>query len=203
MGRGMALTKYRPKKCVICGKNFEPKSGHVLTCSADCAKKHHMYLKNKWRSEHANYLKRKRRLDKDRTNQLRRKRRKRIQSEWGVVGGLKGTWLNRHWEKAEEYAGRAITLSGWCEVRRLAYFTTCVFDIRASSFSSQSCVFMVTCRTHIDDLKRHERLADDLGLELFVIYVKPDLSGYIIKNSREKGADEINLKDLSGVTLLE
>lgn len=119
---------------------------------------------------------------------------------WGIVGGLKGTWVNRHWENAEKISLKILESEGYNHPIRLNYFPTCPFDVTAIKNGIQ-CVFQITMRTHCDDLKRHIKLADDLGLEHRVIYVKPDLTGYVIKKAR--GNDELTLKDIKEVKRIE
>jgi hypothetical protein len=164
-------------------------------------------MTQKWREEQIQYVKDYTARRRFINNAQRRIRRVLIQEAWGKVGGPQGTWVNRKWEEAEEYALKALLQEGYTNVKRLKYFPQCFFDIKADK---DGCVhvFQVTMRTHCEDLKRHRQLAEDLRLKYHVIYVKPDLSGYLIRDTDCKGVYgrspyELSLRDLRRLKILK
>jgi hypothetical protein len=207
--RMVRVANYRPKICELCGKSYNPISGKQKYCkkcapptSEIAAYSRFMARlfpnRSKEQKRHSYLLKLRDQTYRERQNSLRRERRSRIQKEWGVVGGPKGTWLNDSWEKAEEVALQILTDVGFQSPKRLRYFPNCPFDIRAER-NGKICVFQVTMRTHIDDKKRHLQLAKDLGLDYIILYIKPDFSGYVLKPAEDSGADELTLADLREV----
>ena len=177
---------YKPKVCAICGSKFVPLSGNQKYC------KRCVPTSSKNKALHLRYLKK---HFSERYREKRRQKRRYIQNVWGYVGGAKGTWVNQKWQKAEKYAVEALKHEGFKNVKRLSYFKQCPFDVKAEK-NGEIYVFQVTMRTHIDDIKRHKQLAKDLGVKFKVIYVKPDLSGYLIK---DRGMQELCLRDLKEV----
>lgn len=133
------------------------------------------------------------------THDHRLARRREIQRLWGVVGGEKGTWRNLHWVDSEKVAVKVLEAEGYHNVRRLDYFKTSPFDIRAENESSQVWVFQITMRTHQDSHRWHLRLAEDLGLLWRVLYIRPRLDKYIIKSPYESGCEELTLGDLQNL----
>lgn len=203
---------YKSKICMLCNNPFIPASGPQKYCK-NCAPTTADRTKysNFWRltfPEKSRKMKLEsfRRLSKNpewvrEKNRLRRKRRAEIQERWGRVGGLKGTWLNRSWEQSEKAALDILKNEGFDNPRRLDYFPICQFDARAEK-QNKIYVFQVTSRTHVEDKNRHIRLAKDLGLEYTILYIKPDLTGYILKNGEASGADEICVQDLEAIKRL-
>lgn len=178
---------YKPKNCESCGNSFKPNSSvqrFCENCSFPVDSKE--YKLESWRRIARNPK------NRAKMNSVRQARRKRIQEAWGYVGGLKGTWVNTEWEKSEEIALEILEHEGFKNPRRLNYFRHHPFDVRADGIS----VFQVTMRTHIEDKRRHLRLADDLSLSYWILYIKPDFSGYVLKDAMGEGADELNLTDI-------
>jgi len=207
------ICNYKPKLCEVCGQTYIPVSSHQRYCKK-CApptfdKAAYNRFWTKLNPERARAFKSRcyREKIKDpkyipRQNRFRRERREKIQKMWGIVGGLKGTWVNRHWENAEEISLRILESEGYNHPIRLNYFPTCPFDVTAAKNGIQY-VFQITMRTHCDDLKRHIKLADDLGLKYQVVYIKPDLTGYVIKDTKKRGVDELTLEDIKEVKRIE
>ena len=205
------VSDYKSKTCQLCGKSFVPASGPQKYCK-ECAPKtsDKQGYRNFYRFTFPERVKKSKissikRLSKNpdwvrQKKMLRRKRRAEIQERWGKVGGLKGTWVNRSWEQSEKLAVEILKNEGFKNAKRLDYFPTCSFDVRAEK-QDKICVFQVTSRTHIGDKKRHAQLAKDLGLDYLILYIKPDLTGYILKRTdiSGAGADEICTKDLEAI----
>jgi hypothetical protein len=72
------------------------------------------------------------------------------------------------------------------------------FDLKAETRDGTRCVFQITTRTHTE-LERRLTYARILGLHFYVIYVRPSLDGYIIKDAEKPGAHSISFTDLKNI----
>lgn len=127
---------------------------------------------------------------KEKRNEERRKLRQLIQQIWGTTKNTKGPLTGRN---AEILAVQFLKNRGFEEVKLLDYFCVGPFDIAAKK-SSQHYVFQVTTRTHCEAI-RHLRLAKDLGLKFFAVFVKPDLSAAILVELKH-GSYELSLEEV-------
>jgi len=75
------------------------------------------------------------------------------------------------------------------------------FDLRAEK-NGRICAIQVTTATTQPTFYKRLRLTRVLGLEYHILYVRPDLGEYILKNGEEPGAYKIFLNDLSHKTKL-
>jgi hypothetical protein len=77
------------------------------------------------------------------------------------------------------------------------------FDIRAiNNITRRVCVFQVTTRTHTD-IKKRLSYATILNLDFYVLYVRPDLTGYVLKNTQAPGAHALHLRDLEKIKTIQ
>lgn len=191
------LINYSDKVCLECGSVFKPLSGHSIVCHK-CSVVHHTKLSKNWRDTHIDIRKEYEKARRPISNLQRRERRSKVQDIWGK-SLERGYCRGMVWDLAEKESLHLLYTMGMRDIVRLDYFPHAAFDIVSVDSNGCKCVWQVTTRTHADDVKRHVKLANDLGLNYSIIYFKPTLDGYIIKKGNEVGLEEISLKDLERI----
>jgi len=196
----------RDKTCLLCKREFAPSAPSQKICD-DCSLPYPTdspEYTRWWRQTFPEKAKEgkqswwnslsdeKKRYYKERGNERRKERRRRIQETWGFLGG-KG---EKFYRPTEDYAIKVLKREGYEGVKNLNYFKQNLFDVKGIK-NSQIYVFQVTTRTHVDDAKRHRQLAGDLGLVYKILFVKPDLSGYIL--TEKTSIAEYMLKEVKSI----
>ena len=86
-----------------------------------------------------------------------------------------------HLQLAEAIAPLILEREDFSDVKLLTTeFQYSPFDIIAKKRNASLCVFQVTTRTHTE-IKRHLSYAKIFYLDFDILYVRPDLTGYILK----------------------
>jgi len=157
-------------KCLQCGIEFKQRGKNQKYCSKECFRVHLIERREKF-------------------NEERRLLRQKVQELWGRLE-KKGPQAGR---ASEVFAKEFLQENGFHDVKLLDYFYMCPFDIVAKKDGTYY-VFQVTTRTHCE-VTRHLALAQDLGLRFFAVFVKPDLSGALLRELT-KGYYELTLEEV-------
>lgn len=188
------MVKYR-LKCGICGIDFIGRAPSTKYCDTCCpvdrrdAKAYGSWYNSTFRdvqtsikkNQYHNLTDTGKRAHQRSNNKSRKIRRNRIRKEWGYLGSVS----MESYRPSEEYARRVLKYEGYSNIIDLNdIFIQSNFDIVADA-NGKKIAFQVTCNTHINHITKHKRLAKAFGLEYKIIYVKPDLSGYIITTKTE------------------
>ena len=103
------------------------------------------------------------------------------------------------WRQAEDKALRVLTIEGFKDPVCLKHFKhNFYFDVTAIREDLKICVFQVTTRTHTF-VKRNLAYARELGLEFYVLYIRPRLTGYVLKHAEGPGAYALSLTDINRI----
>jgi hypothetical protein len=221
----MPLTE---RNCVVCNNLFKPKRNpHQTCCSRDCSKINNKNRCKRWYHEKRSdpiFREQKRERGREysqrplvRAMNIQNKKLYRITHHQQDIDyhrnknaiirykWSRGVNGRETWRQAEEEVSIQVLLSeGFIEVMSLKPFKhNFYFDIRAiNNITRRVCVFQVTTRTHTD-IKQRLSYATTLNLEFFVLYVRPDLTGYVLKNARAPGAHALYLSDLKKIKTIQ
>jgi hypothetical protein len=69
------------------------------------------------------------------------------------------------------------------------------FDLKAEK-DHLICAIQVTTATRQPTFFKRLRLANVLGLEYYVLFIRPDLKGYVVKNGKMPGGYKLLLDDI-------
>jgi hypothetical protein len=211
------------RNCVICRKEFRPTHNPLQTCcSLICSKSNNRNRCNKWHKEKRadpafveaerargrvyaqNPVNRARMLQRHKLYRLthhqqdvdyHRNNSAQVRHIWSR--GVNGRFS---WLQAEDIALQILSLEGFENIILLKQFKgNFYFDIKAvRKQDNKICVFQVTTRTHTE-VKRRLSYAKIFYLDFYILYVRPDLTGYILKYAEGPGSQALSCTDMQKI----
>lgn len=212
--------------CVVCNKGFTPSHNPLQKCCChECSKInnnnrcHNWYDKRKddpifkleKRISAQKYAQdpqyRKGRLERRKLYRLTHRQQQtdyaRYKSAKVRVAWSNGTSGRNTWREAEDVALRILPSEGFRNIISLKDFKhNFYFDAKGEAKDGKRCVFQITTRTHTE-LNRRLKYARIFGLHFYVLYVRPSIDGYIIKDAEKPGANSICHTDIKNIKAIE
>jgi hypothetical protein len=164
--------------CKYCGRTFIATTPNRKYCSPYClGKVYSQIYTGDWSRQKAN----------------QKAIRAYINTIWGIVNPLAWKTL---WKLAESIAPHILEREDFIDVKLLTTeFQYSPFDI-ITKRNDSLCVIQVTTATTQPGYYKSLRLAQEFRLVYYVLYVRPDLKAYILKNSQNPGAYKIYLNEV-------
>ena len=210
------------RTCKVCSKGFTPSRNPLQTCCCrDCSKInnnnrcHNWYERRKddpiFKQEKRKSAQRYAQKPQYRNGRLERRKQYRIahrqeQTDYvrNKTAKIRLDWSNgtsgrKTWREAEDVALQILPSEGFQKAISLKDFKhNFYFDAKGETRNGTKCVFQITTRIHTE-LKRRLKYARILGLHFYVLYIRPSLDGYIIKDAEKPGAHSIYYTDLKNI----
>jgi hypothetical protein len=131
--------------------------------------------------------------DWSKQNENEKARRALINDLWGIKNPH--NW-KKLWKPAEAIACSILQSEGFVNVKLLTEdYPYSPFDLRAEK-NGNVYVIQVTTSTTQPGFYKRLKLAEVLKLDYYILFIRPDLKGYIIKDSTQPGAYKIFLNDV-------
>jgi hypothetical protein len=173
-----ANRNYGNRICKYCSSEFLAGIPNQKYCSPRCLSK---FYKQSYTG------------DWSRQNENEKARRALINKLWGIKSPQ--DW-KRLWKSAEAIACSILHSEGFANVNLLTQdYPGSPFDLRAEK-NGDVCAIQVTTATTQPGFYKRLRLAEVLKLGYYVLYIRPDLKGYVIKYSKKRGAYKIFLEEV-------
>jgi hypothetical protein len=121
---------------------------------------------------------------------------------------VRAAWSNvtsgrKTWREAEAVALQILPSEEFQNTISLKDFRhNFYFDAKGETKDGTRCVFQITTRTHTE-LKCRLKYARIFGLHFYVLYVRPGLDGYIIKDAEKPGAYSIYYTDIQNIRAIQ
>jgi len=170
---------YGDRDCSYCGVTFVATTPNKKYCSPICLSKvYKQHYSGDW----------------SRQNAAEYRRRASINKIWGITNP---SYWKKLWKLAEQQAVAILKAEGFDKIYPLSEsFTYSPFDLKAE-IDHFICGIQVTTATQQPTFFKRLRLANALGIEYYILFVKPNLRGYVLKNGKIPGGYKLFLNDVN------
>lgn len=173
------LKNYGDRNCAYCGIKFVATTPNKKYCSPNC-------LSRVYKQHYSG--------DWSRQNAAEYRRRALINKIWGIRNP---SYWKKLWRLAEQQAVTILRAEGFDKIYPLNEgFPYSPFDLKAEK-DHFICGIQVTTATTQPTFSKRLRLAKALGLEYYILFIKPNLKGYVLKDGKLPGGCKLFLNDVN------